>query len=443
MTRITTTLFSIALFLSPLLQAKENELIISTQKQQKMRFGIDYERLWYWGKNLNDEERKLIAKWSLTDTGVDYVRVAINSKYEMKEGQLDPKAYTSKILPMMKVMQAENPKIKFFASPRPHNEADKKAHWAPYPQWVTGDIHNKRHFDLDTKKCAEYLLRYFDLMRKNDLKISFLDITNEWQSTSDKTGRLTGEDVKEIKAYLKAKLPPSEMPLIIGPSSWNYSQGGQWLKSLSSSEKSAIDIASSHNTDRTGTAAKFAERARQALGTDTEIWNTELHGWKSTSKEKEVTSFHYMLETINAGFSGINGWLALGTKNQGHSYILNPKGKPTRNVKYFLFQKLSSTSNYGHALEIIQEPKQLSHTTALIKDNLLTVWAINQTKTEAPINIIPKGHRLLRHPVSQTTWTNPEDVEGHTKNIDFTNTGTLPTTIPPHSVSCFEIQLRP
>ena len=431
--------------LSSSLSAQEYNLVIGNEKQQKMRYGMDFERLWYWSNNLNAEERALVAKWSVVDTGIDYIRVAINSSYELKEGELNPKAYTKKIIPMMKVMQQANPNIKFFASPRPHNEEERKAQWQPYAQWITGDIENKGRFDFKWEKCAEHLVRYFELMKKNGFKISFLDVTNEWQSTSERGGRVTAEDVQKINSYLRKKLPTDEMPQIVAPSSWNYRQGTQWLTTLNTDAKrKGVNIASSHNTDRTGTAAEFAKMARRVLGKDVEVWNTEQHGWKSTSKQNEVTSFSYMLESINAGFSGVSGWLAIGTSKQGHSYILNPKGTPKRNVKYFIFKKLSTTSNYGHALEIIDAPtKQLSHTSALIKGNLLTVWAINKGETEVPLKITPKGRKLVQQAVTRTHWVDPKDVEGHVMKQRVTDTSSLSSVIPPQSVCCFEVLLQP
>jgi len=398
-------------------QAKETELVISKTKEQKMRYGMDYERLWYWSGNLNAEERAMVAKWSVVDTKIDYIRVAINSEYELEEGKLNPEAYTKRILPMMKSMQKANPKIKFFASPRPLNEIKslKKEQWQPYPRWITGASKHKSDFKFDWKKCAEYLERYLIFMKKNGFEISFLDITNEWQGTSGRNGRLTGEHAANISNYLKKKLSPKEMPLIIAPSSWNYEQGAQWITSLNTnSKKKAIDIASSHNTDRTGTAKNFSQTVRKVLGKNVEIWNTEQHGWKSTGKQNEVTSFYYMLESIRAGFSGINGWLAIGTKNQGHAYIMNPNGKPKRGVKYFIFKKLSTTSNYGHNLKISKEPTGLSHTAALIKDDLMSVWAVNQSDKEVTLKITPKGYRITDRTI----------------------------TIPANSVCCYELKVR-
>ena len=98
---------------------------------------------------------------------------------------------------------------------------------------------------------------------------------------------MTGEDALEIHKYLTKNLSKEDMPLFVGPSSWNYQQGAAWLHTLNThAKREAIDIASSHNTNRTGTPFLFAKTAHQVLGKDTEVWNTELHGWKSTSKEK-------------------------------------------------------------------------------------------------------------------------------------------------------------
>ena len=422
------------------------DLLVGVNRQQKMRFGMDYERLWFWTGGLNSAERDLVAKWSAIDTRIDYIRVAINSAYELEEGTYNLSAYTNKIIPLMQEMKDANPNIKFFASPRPLNEAISGAAWQPYPRWVTGDPGNG-NFDFNWQKCAEYLERYLLLMDSYGFKISFMDLTNEWQS-NDGGSRITQADARDITEYLKASTALAnanvEVPLFIAPSSWNYSQGASWINNLDTTRRrNAVDIAAGHNTDRTGSAEQFATAVRNTLGADTEIWNTEVHGWKSTSGENETTSFYYYLEKIRAGFSGLNGWLAIGTTNQGHCYILNPNGTPTRNVKYFIFKKLSETSNYGHALDIVEEPNQLSHTAALIKGNLMTVWVINQGVSAVPLNVFPVGRTISESRVRRTRWTDPSDVEGFVTHEPITSSQSFWSSIPGESVCCFEILLEP
>jgi len=421
-------------------------LIVGNTLQQKMRFGMDYERLWFWTSSLNSSERDEIAKWSAIDTRIDYIRVAMNSAYELEEGQFNLSAYTNKIIPLMQEMKDANPDIKFFASPRPLNEAISGAAWQPYPRWVTGDPGNG-NFNFNWQKCAEYLERYLLLMDSYDFKISFMDLTNEWQS-NDGGSRITQADARDITEYLKDSTALAnaniEVPLFIGASAWNYQQGASWIRNLDTvRRRNAIDIAACHNTDRTGSAQEFADQVRDTLGADTEIWNTEVHGWKSTSSENETTSFYYYLEKINAGFSGLNGWLAIGTTNQGHAYILNPSGTPRRNVKYFIFKKLSATSNYGHALNIIQKPSQLSHTSALIRGNLMTVWVINQGTSSVPITIAPTGRTISGSEVKRTRWTDPSDVEGFVTFEEVNSSDSLFSSIPGESVCCFEVLLDP
>ncbi len=422
------------------------DLVVGTTRQQMMRYGMDYERLWFW----SNSDKDLVAKWSAIDTRIDYVRVAMNSAYELTEGTYNLGAYTNKIFPMMHAMQDANPDIKFFASPRPLNEAISGVAWQPYPQWVTGSTGNSGNFNFDWQKCAEYLERYILLMKSEGFKISFMDLTNEWQS-NDGGNRITQADARDITEYLKANLDPADVPLFIGPSSWNYAQGESWIRNLDTARRrDAIDIAAGHNTNRPSDPAEnfaatvdFAQQVRDTLGPDTEIWNTEVHGWKSTSNENETTSFYFMLEKIRAGFTGLNGWLAIGQTNQGHTYILNQNGSRTRNVKYFIFKKLSETSNYGHALDIIDEPSQLSHTAALIKGNLMTVWVINQGTSSVPLIITPAGRTISESSIKRTRWTDPSDVEGFTSFEPVTSDASFWSSIPGESVCCFEILLDP
>lgn len=415
-------------------------IVIGTTPKQTMRYGMDYERLWYWTGGLNSSERDLVAKWSVVDNDIDFIRVAINSGYELTEGDYDLSAYTSKIIPMMQEMQEANPEIKFFASPRPLDEAQSGARWQPYPKWITGD--NGSSFNFNWQNCAEYLERYILLMKSYGFKISYMDITNEWQDPGG-NGRINSGDVRDIVEYLKDNLDPADMPLIIAPSSWNFVQGEAFINSLNTTRRrNAVDIAASHNTDKTGTAQSFADTVKNVLGPDTEIWNTEVHGWKSTSNANEVLTFSFMLEAINAGFSGLSGWLAIGTTNQGHSYILNPSGSPSRNVKYFIFNKLTNTSHRGQALDI-ETPGELSHTTALIKGDLLTVWAINQSTETVDIQLNLNGRTATNQSVIRTRWNTGIDVEGEVTTRVTSDPTSVFGSIPAESLCCFEILLDP
>ena len=438
-------------------------LTVGNTPQQKMRYGMDYERLWYWTGGLNGSERNDIARWSAVDTDIDYVRVAINSGYELTEGDFDLSAYTNKIIPMMQEMQEANPNIKFFASPRPLDEAQNNVNWQPYPQWITGSTGNNTDYNLNeanVQKCAEYLERYILLMDSYGFKISFLDVTNEWDTSGRGSGAMSSGDVRDIAEYLEANLDPELMPAIVAASSYSYAQGNSWLNTVNTTRRrNAIDIASCHNTGRDGKAETFANKVASIWSnpgdTVPEIWNTEVHGWKTTSGENETTSFYYYLEAIRAGFGGLNGWLAIGTTSQGHAYILNPNGTPTRNVKYHIFQKLSSTSNYGHALEIVEEPDLFRaplgandddvprNVAAFIKGNLMTVWVINENATTVPLEITPAGNTIASPTVRRTRWTDPSDVEGFESLVPVRSSSSFTSVIPGESVCCFEIVLGP
>jgi len=441
------------------------DLMVGELRQQRMRYGMDYERLWFWTSGLNASERDDIAKWSAIDTRIDYIRVAINAEYERDfKGDYDIRAYEDKIIPMMQEMKDANPDIKFFASPRPLHESypsSQNVAWQPYPIWVDGTTSpSSGAFDFDWEKCAVYLEEYILLMKSYGFKISFMDLTNEWQSNVN-GGRITQADFRDITEYLKANLDPDDVPQFIAPSAWEYSQGTSWINNLSSNRRrEAVDIASCHNTNRdtgSGSAQAFADAVHNVLGTETEIWNTEVHGWKSTSSENETTSFYFYLEKIRAGFSGLNGWLAIGTTNQGHAYILNPSGTPRRNVKYYIFKKLSETSNYGRALDIVDEPemfhatelnhdnrpKRIFHSAALIKGDLMTVWVINQGTSSVPLNISPLGRTISESSVKLTRWTDPDDVEGFVTHEAVTSAESFYASIPGESVCCFEILLDP
>jgi hypothetical protein len=410
-------------------------LTVGNTRKQKMRYGLDYERLWFWyGPTANMDT---VARWSMVDCDVDYIRVAMNCEYELTEGTYNLAAYTEKIIPMMTAMKAAKPDIKFFASPRPLDESTgyTTAAWQPYPYWITGDPGNGSSFSFKWQKCAEYLVRYVKLMKTYGFKIDFMDMTNEWNF-------ITATHIRDIKAYMVANLDAADMPLIIAPSTWSYAQGVTWLNGAdTAAKKAAIDIAASHNTDKTGTAQAFANTAATQLP-GKEIWNTELHWWMGNGPTEEIPTTSYLFETIRAGFSGINGWLAIGTTNQQHCYILNNGTSVTRNVKFHIFRKLSTTSNYGHALDINQ-PAQLTSTAALIRGNLMTVWVLNNNAGGVPIRITPTGRTLAESTVKRTRWNPSLDLEGLSEQVPATGTSSVWSTVAGNSLDCYEILLNP
>ncbi|MGJ8638534.1 MAG: carbohydrate-binding protein [Opitutaceae bacterium] len=461
-------------------------ITVGNTPKQQMRYGIDYERLWYWTGA--DAVKDLVAQWSVDDADVDFVRVAMNAKYELDEGVFDLNAYdggggypsNDRIIPMMQDMQAANPDVKFFASPRPLNEshnsipvAKDDIPWQPYPIWITGaSSYTSNSYDFNDIKCAEYMVKYLLLMKSYGLQISYMDVTNEWQSNVG-GGRVTQDDMDDIHEYLHVTymaapwehpdypgitLTPSDIPQLVAPSSWNYSQGDQWVDNLDDGDKEAISIVASHNTDRTGTAQDVVDavnnKFNQPGDTVPEVWNTELHGWKSTSNADEVLTYAYMLECINAGFSGLSGWLARGTSSQGHSYF----DGATPTVKYYMFKKLTNTSNRGYALDV-NEPDELkvywdgdpdqedadSAVSALIRGNLMTVWVLNHSIDDYTANIIPTGRTISDEPIKFTRWSQHDgvDVEGETGTINASSDTAFYATVQDNSAYCFEILLEP
>ncbi|RME94507.1 MAG: hypothetical protein D6766_05660 [Verrucomicrobia bacterium] len=265
-------------------------------------------------------------------------------------------------------------------------------------------------------------------MKSYGFKIHYLDMSNEWNY-------VTPSDVRDIVGYMKTVLG-DDMPLVIAPSTWSFTQGVNWLKGVNSAAKrAAIDIVSSHNTGRQGTPEDFAAAGR-ALGK--EVWDTEVHGWKGATPADEIPTFSQWLDRIRAGFSGLDSWLAIGTTAQKHCYILNNGSKVTRNVKYYIFRKLTTTSNHGHALDI-NLPPELTATAALIRSNLVTVWVLNNTDADVPVNVTLTGWDLVTPRVGRTRWHEALPIEGVSDTIQASSAGHVNTTIQAHSLYCFEM----
>lgn len=128
----------------------------------------------------------------------------------------------------------------------------------------------------------------------------------------------------------------------------------------------------------------------------------------------------------------------------------------TRNVKHFIFRKLSTTSNYGYALDINQ-PAEFSvgvasdqadagtSTSALIRGNLMTVWVMNHSVNSLPIRISPTGRTVSEATAKRTRWSEVAglSVDGVADSIPTTSNTSVWSTIAGNSVYCYEVLLNP
>ena len=274
-------------------------------------------------------------------------------------------------------------------------------------------------------------------MKSYGFQIDFIDMSNEWNN-------VTPTHIRDIKAHLAANLAPADLPQIIANSAWSYAQGASWLTGVNTTaKKAAIDIASCHNTDKTGTAQDFADKVELIWpGQGKEVWSTELHGWKGSTPTTEIPTTSFMFETIRAGFSGINGWPAIGTTAQGHCYILNDGTTVTRNVKYYIFKKLSTTSNYGNAVDVNQ-PTNLTSTAALIHGNLMTVWVLNNSASSVPVRITPSGRTLSQATIKRTRWNDALALEGVSDQLPSSANTSIWSVAAGNSLYCYELLLDP
>ncbi|MBI1337932.1 MAG: hypothetical protein GC164_13365 [Phycisphaera sp.] len=419
-----------------------NRVVIGHEPRQKMRFGIDAERLWWWYPGIDSE----LARYAVGDLKVDYVRVAINCAYERDEGHKKPEAY-ERILNMMKAMKKENPDIKFFASPRPLEEAyspeerdnDFGGHvpWSPFPLWVlpfekTGkDNDGKTTWKigkLDKKKYTQYIADYLNFMHKEKLDIEYLDTTNEL--------RLPPQKVAYMVKHLKALLDPGvKMPLIVAPSAWNMAEGVDWIKSAGDD---CLDVIACHNTDPRGSIEAFAELGR-TLGK--EAWNSELHGWVGVEPRDEVMNSETLWRHIRAGFTGIDSWLFFGPFGGKDHCMIWTNGKSVRtSYKYEVYKQLVNNANRGYYLDTPM-PRDDVYTTAFIKDKTVTIWVFNKSdKPMEELGFSLAETALISQKVGVTHWDANTTNKGRASTITASK-ALFSYTIEGESIYCFKIDL--
>lgn len=338
---------------------------IAREQGQVVRFGIDAERLWFFRPERCEE----LAAKAVGELKVDYARVPINCAYAREEGVTNLAAYTEVILPMMKAFRRHNPKLKFFASPRPLKEAydrkkdasliaanfkDGKIGMAAYPVWVGGHKRLlKRQFrKVRTDRWARYLADYLNLMAQHGLDIAYLDLMNEDQSMWKRDIDIILSVIDQIPSHLN---PGVALPKIVFPSTWSPGNGmTRFLDLPSVAPRRAeilkkIDVVSTHNTPDANRNAfnesdlvAFAKAVR-AVDPQKELWNTEMHGWTGTrNPSDDIRNSVVLWKHLAAGFSGIDTWLFFGSwKGAPHPMVYSGRGKgPETTAKYEIYKSV-------------------------------------------------------------------------------------------------------
>lgn len=413
-------------------------IIVSSQNKQQIRLGVDAERLWHWHSAIKDQ----LANLAVGEMKSDYVRVAINGAYEKEKGVKNEAAY-DQIIEVMTAMRKANPKIHFFASPRPIHEAYSKqekidlwgdrdnAPFSPFPIWIqeweakgtkkskdgNTTVPNliKKEFHVDY--WVQYYADYLNLMHKKGFDIEFMDVTNEQTIVKP-------HHVKYMYDNLSGKLNKGvKMPKLVAPSSYDIKQATDWLLSVDKSkgEDKAFTIASGHNTKNKGVLTDFV---KQAQGMGKEAWNTELHSWTGTELKNDIKNSAIFWEYMRAGFTGIDTWLFFGPlKGRDHTMINSDGKKINRSGKYEIFRQVVNNANRGNYIEITK-PSEEVETAAFIKDNTLSVWILNKSKEPLKaVNFDVSGRGKIDSQVEVVKWNEnlPAAGKKSTKAITGTN----------------------
>ena len=425
----------------------DNVVTVSNHKRQRLCFGIDAERLWYWRSGPGMPEK--LANLGVGELKSSYVRVAINCAYEREEG-VKKEAEYDRILEMMINMKKINPDIMFFASPRPLEEAytkderetmwNGKVPWSPYPTWVYPTALNTttgKYYLVDSKFSMENLIRYYSdyikFMHDKGIKITYLDATNEHNI-------ITPSRNKQLYLGIKSQIGPDVyMPEMIVPSTWSTQQGIDWLKSVKDDESDYFTIAATHNTDPTGSAVEFVETAK-SLGKG--VMNSELHDWIGIETIDEVLKSKIFWEHLNAGFEYIDSWLFYGPyEGKDHTMIWSNATDIKKSAKYEIYKQVVNNSNGGNCylMDNIEDGKTI--TVAMQKNDDLSVWVLNYGQDTYYEQKFLIDSRNISGDVSCTIWNRETNKSGDTFVIPATDKDSFIYDIKPETLYFFKVKL--
>ncbi len=443
--------------IDPLSTLNDPVIQVSFNKKQKIRLGVDAERLWHWNSTLKNE----LADVAVGELKSDFVRVAINCAYEREEGHKNESAY-NEIIEMMTAIKNVNPDINFFASPRPLHEAYTRQEkensfghrdntpWSPYPLWILhwaangtktlNDgtvVPNYERGYFDYVKLTQYFADYLNFMHSKGLNIRFLDMSNEQQV-------VTPAITKYMYDNLPGKLNPGvQMPGLIAPSTWGVQQGIDWLATVNAAnnEHTAFEVASVHNTG--GGIAALEEFATNTHALDKEAWNTEMHNWVGLNLHDDVINSDIFWHHMRAGFNGIDAWLFYSAVQREHRVVMVYPDRVERTGKYEIFKAVVNNFNRGNYVDISM-PSTLVPTAAFTKDNLFAVWILNKHDSQVSnttIRFAPEID-LINQDITVTRWNGATtSIEGAKSVIKATKPNEIQLDLDAETLYCFQFEI--
>lgn len=417
-------------------------VVVETEPLQQMTYGMDFERMWHFVSGHADtspdqrfylKDLDQLARYSVGDCRVDYVRIAINPAVEREEGKIDWSVYDPQ-LDMMRAIARVRADIQWFASPRPVHNEQPGAPFTCYPLWISvydnpfkQDPTVPRRFNhFDWEKGADYYLRYLRFMEDEGFTMTYLDSKNE--------ACIHMRPVEQAKMIERMRETLGDkMPLVVAPSSHNRGIGQEWIEEAIEKDSVYWDVTAVHNTHKTRGAIEDFMKTAEPLGRP--VWNTELHGFNGPDAEAAANSIH-LWQHIRAGFGGINDWCSLGNERKEGSMFRNIDGDLVVMRTFYIFKQLVNTSVGGHYLAS-NVPDTLTSTAAFIKDDTLTVWILNAN--DASVETAMEIDGLRAQPVEVHWWGPDNGREGSASALDQ-NDGTY--TVAPDTLYCFTFKVE-
>jgi len=410
-------------------------IVVSKTPQQEMFYGMDFERLWSWS---GLKEKTRLANLAVKECAVQYVRIAIPCESELKEGKFNTSGLLySKTLDCMRYLHKANPEIRFFASPQPlwmSWTGENGTPWTCFPLWVQ----NGKGTEFHPQKAADYLVRNVEFLRKQGFNIAYLDTKNECKFMDPK-------NIAEMVRHIRERLG-DETPLIVAPSNQMYPESASWLtEAIRVGETNFLDITSTHdggwNAQAKGGLPEDFTRVARKFGKP--MWNTEMHAWTWRGPDQSAMTFERVLTMIRAGVGGMNDWLSLGNEKKDFKMFRTMNNKSLEVMRsYYIYKKLVNTSGGGNYLET-SIPYGVTTTAGFIKDDTMTVWAINGS--EKPINNVIvelKGHVIADPEIDVTLWGPDDSREGSTNQITRTSATQFSSPLAAKTLYCFEFKLN-
>lgn len=381
-----------------------------------------------------------IANWAFKEISFNVCRVQYDKHQELREGAPDFPWYERQVQ-AMKLVQAANPKIAFFATLRSDYHGYKMGDSNNFPTWIWKP--DSKQFRAE--KWGGFLADYVIHMHRSGLPIRYISTGKEMTQLID--AKLAVATAKAMFEKLDAAKVPR--PQLTEPGAWSLPQATDFIRQAGEIEELKMFHAyATHNYRKHG-ESDWREFCLAAKHAGAEAWNAESSmGGRDIGDSDSPFSIAVdnMARRIQQYRAGINGEVFFELWSRGISResraIWFRKGIPAKRHRSYYLMKAWTNSVIGRTVvETTCATPHAIEALAFRKGNQLSLWLVNTDSALAfDVPLIIRSSESTT-PISVTHWTTATQSIGTTSDWTPGDQARV-IALPPQSITFATVTLN-